>query len=322
MEFLDFQTTLTVAIILTATAVVVFFDYLRRQRRNQPVQFIRAAKPSFKRPTPIFDVPPRDYAPVKKIVAELPPTLPVDPPAETIIPIATPSRPPVERRMERETVTVEMAPPSPSAPSGPAATPIALTLPEFTIDAALWERLISSQPSGRLIASAKHTIEASHKMIQEEPRPAPANNQPKGLIPPSTLEKWFETEQQFTGLVLSIGINENDSSMWHSRGLMQSVGNYIAGLLRAKDYYCRTTYDEFVIVCPGEYGAQAQRRLNHISERLWDYQLRGIGSCSILFSWGSTQVQNQPLADALAAATERMRETKRSAKSALARQAV
>lgn len=353
MELFDFQTTLTVAIILTATAVVVFFDYLRRQRRNQTVQSIKAAKPSSKRPIPIFDGSPLDYAPVKKVAVQLPPNPPVQTPApptlqapaEPLIAVATPSRPHIERRMERETVTVEMAPPSPSAPSAGGATPapLSLTLPEFTIDAALWERLISSQSHGKLIGSVEHhsepvdskpisepppvsrvlnTIEVSYKMVREESRPVPAEDQPQGLIPPSTLEKWLETEEHFTGLVLSIGINESDSSMWHSRGLMQSVGNYIAGLLRAKDYYCRTTYDEFVVVCPGEFGAQAQRRLNHISERLWDYQLRGVGACSILFSWGGTQVENQPLADAVAAATERMRETKRSAKSAHARQAV
>ena len=73
------------------------------------------------------------------------------------------------------------------------------------------------------------------------------------------------------------------------------------------------------MVCPGEQGAQSQRRLNHISERLWDYQLRGIGACSILFSWGGVQVQDQPLAEAIASATERMRETKRTAASPLTR---
>ncbi len=80
------------------------------------------------------------------------------------------------------------------------------------------------------------------------------------------------------------------------------------------------------MVCRGEQGAESQRRMNHISERLWDYQLRDIASCAILFSWGGVQVQDQPLAEAIASATERMRQTKRSGpsgKSALAhRQAV
>ena len=123
--------------------------------------------------------------------------------------------------------------------------------------------------------------------------------------------------------MVSIGINDSDSSMWHSQGLMQSVGTYIAGLLRENDFSCRTAYDEFVMVCHGEQGANSQRRLNYISERLWDYQLRGIGACSILFSWGGVEIQDRPLAEAVASATERMRETKRSGKSSHAqRQAV
>lgn len=349
MDLFDFQTTLTVAVILTATAAVVFFDYLRRRRRTQQPQPIKAAKlVRPQRVTPIFDAPALDYLPAKKVVAERP-----KPPADSLVAVATPSRPPVEPRIERDTVTIEMAPPSPSAPSGQAGTPaqaetssparVALhdfKLPPVTIDAALWERLISSQPKHNLLSSAEadpepagktpppprfsNTIEANYKMIQENHAPvAPAENQPGGMIQQSTLEKWLETEKTFTGLVVSISINDCDSSMGHSRGLMQSVGNYIAGLLRAKDYYCRTGYDEFLIVCPGELGAQSQRRLNHISERLWDYQLRGMGACSILFSWGGVQVENQPLAEAVASATERMRETKRTSKLAVAhRQAV
>lgn len=147
-------------------------------------------------------------------------------------------------------------------------------------------------------------------MIHEDGGDLP-DNQPRGMIQKAALDRWLERELRFSGLVVSIGVNDGDSSMWHTPGLMHSIGNYIAGLLRARDYFCRTGYDEFVIVCPGELGAQSQRRLNHISERLWDYQLRGVGACSVLFSWGGVQVIDHPLAGAVASATERMRETKR-----------
>ena len=167
-----------------------------------------------------------------------------------------------------------------------------IQLPAVTVDAALWERLTSSQPHQNLIS--------------------PANgDHPRGMIQQPALDKLLESREPFTGLVVSIGINDSDSSMWHSVGLMQSVGSHIAGLLTEQDFSCRTAYDEFVMVCPGEQGANSQRRLNHISERLWNYQLRGIGACSILFSWGGVEVQDQPLAEAIASATERMRETKR-----------
>jgi hypothetical protein len=160
-------------------------------------------------------------------------------------------------------------------------------------------------------------------MIREDVHEPVSARQPKGLIQQPVLDELLESEEPFTGLVVSININDNDSSMWHSPGLMQSVGSHIATLLRENDFACRTAYDEFVLVCRGEQGAESQRRLNHISERLWDFQLRGLGAASILFSWGAVQAQDQPLAEAIASAAERMRETKRSgnaAQSALAHQ--
>ncbi len=326
MEFFDLQTTLTVAVILTATAAVVLFDYLRKHRRLQHAPSAGLAEPAWPEPaTPSsnknFDLAPPaplDLAPVLKQAAP-------ESPLEPLIAVATPSRPPVEHRIEQDTVTVKVTLPSPPSDSAEGKLSPAVSLPPFTIDAALWERLISNQPKQKVLPagnaspvitkpdaapSAASPVEPAPHLIREEP--APALSQPGGMIQQPVLEKWIESEQRFTGLVVSIGINDGDSGMWHSRGLMQSVGNYIAGLLKAKDYCCRTSYDEFLMVCPGEQGAQSQRRLNHVSERLWDYQLRGMGACSILFSWGGVQVQDQPLAEAIASATQRMRETKRS----------
>lgn len=320
MEFTDLQMTLTVVVVLTAAAALVWFDYLRKQRQPQQLQRIKLVKtPPLppQRSEKIFVASPLDYPPVKKKLA-------AERSAEPLVGVATASRPPVQPR-ERETLTVEMAPPSPPAPSSSTETqpspaghaglnPQAglntqpFILPPFTIDAVLWERLISSQPKRNLLSSA-------------EVEPEPSDKTPRGMIQQPALEQMLETEISFTGLVVSIGINDSDSSMWHSPGLMQSVGNYIAGLLRENEFSCRTAYDEFLMVCGGEQGAQSQRRLNHISERLWDFQLRGIGACSILFSWGGVQVQDRPLAEAVASATERMRQTKRSGPSAKSAQA-
>lgn len=359
MELFDFQTTLVVALILTATAAVVLFDYVRRHRRlQQPLTAqgpkMRSAQaqgpqekaPQRQAPKPepasplqrssqrIFEAAPPapvEYAPPKRLSDERP--------LEPMVAVAMLSRPIVEPRIPRDTITVEFAPPTPApSPDSPDSKLPAINLPPFTIDAELWERLIASQPKKNMLsagndlpgsdspgndspaAAKSHTaapasaVEPAPYMIFEDQ--APADPQSGGMIQQPVLEKWMETEQRFTGLVVSIGINDADSGMWHSRGLMQSVGAYIAGLLKAKDYCCRTSFDEFVLVCPGEQGAQAQRRLNHVSERLWDYQLRGMGACSILFSWGGVQVKDQPLAEAIASAGERMRETKRSSPAA------
>jgi len=310
MDFTGLQMTLSVLLVLTAAAMLFFFDQRRKPRQHSVARS--------QRPIPIFNSGPLEYAPARKLAAERP--------LEPLVGIVTTFRPTVQMR-ERETVTVEMAPPSPAASASSSSLEApAPTLPAVTIDAVLWERLISSQPRQNLLSADGHaqpidktpaptlgstyTVEAACHTIQ--------NSQPSGMIQPPVLEELLKSEESFTGLVVSIGINDSDSSMWHSQGLMQSVGSYIAGLLREKDFSCRTAYDEFVMVCRGEQGAQSQRRLNQISERLWDFQLRGIGACSILFSWGGVQVQDQPLAEAIASATERMRETKRIGNYALA----
>src|SRR5579863_8509988 len=140
MEIFDLQTTLTVVVILTATTVVVFFDYLRKHRqparasqqpqKSQPAKSLRPQQS-----TRIFEPTPIDYAAAKKLAAERP--------LEPLVAVATPSRPPVEHRIETETVTVQMTPPSPPASSASTETqPSAISLPGFalppiTIDAAL-----------------------------------------------------------------------------------------------------------------------------------------------------------------------------------------
>jgi len=221
---------------------------------------------------------------------------------------------PVQYAPQTREIPVEMASSSPTTPSitrnfqFPAAS-----LPAVTIDTTLLERLTSCQP--------KPAPSASNTLAVAERRGAVPSTVLRGMVQQPQLEELIGHHEPFTGLVISIGINDTDSAMWHGRGLMQSVARHISGLLKESDFASRTAYDEFVVVCRGEQGAQPQRRLNDISERLWDYQLRGIGASSILFIWGAVQVQNQPLAEAIEAANERMRETKRigrAAKSAVA----
>ena len=132
------------------------------------------------------------------------------------------------------------------------------------------------------------------------------------MIQQPVLDELLESEKRFSGLVVSIGINDSDSSMWHSQGLMQSVGNHIAEFAQRKRFLLPHRLRRIRNGVPGRTRRASQRRLNQISERLWDYQLRGIGACSVLFSWGGVEIQDQPLAEAIASATERMRETKRS----------
>ena len=278
MAFTDLQTVLTVLVVLTAAAVMVYLDLRKKQRGRQRERAKNRDAASPRRSFTLFDT--------ERLL-------------EPRVATPTISKPPPVQAVHRETVTVQIN--SPSQGSSPFTS-----LPAFTIDAELWERLIAGMPRNGLLTSGDQKPARAIAVAQP-----PLTGWPAAMIQQPAFQELLDSAEPFSGLVVSIGVNESDSSMWHSLGLMQSVAGCIVGLLREKDFACRTDYDEFVMACPGEHGAQSQRRLNQISERLWDYQLRGIGTCSILFSWGGVEVRDQPLAEAVESAVDRMRQTKR-----------
>jgi hypothetical protein len=297
MEFADLQALLPPMVILTVPGLVIFLNY-RKKQRGQQRQRVRphTAWPG-QRSIMLSEAGPLEYALARELAAERP----LEPLAATPTVSEPPTVPhaPAPETETTQTVTIQMTSPA----DGASPSQAAVSLPDVTIDAELWERLLASVTNEPF----------NPEPVREKPAPAiaVAPAWPTGMIEQPVFQNLLDGGELFSGLVVSIGINESDSSMWHSRGLMQSVGSCIAELLREKDFSCRTAYDEFIVVCRGEGGAESQRRLNHISERLWNYQLRGIGACSILFSWGGVQVQDQPLAEAVASAVERMRQTKR-----------
>jgi hypothetical protein len=186
----------------------------------------------------------------------------------------------------------------------------ALQLQPVTVDEFLFDLLVSGR-STKDFANSRESAPRPSLETQFEVIPAVTQvATPHGMIDQATLGKVVAIGKPFTGVAVAICVNDDESDR-RSEGQLQWVCTYISGLLSEHEFACRTAKEEFLIVCPGVRGAEAQRRLNDISERLWDFQLRGIGTYSILFSWGGVEVQNQPLADAIASATERMRLTKR-----------
>jgi hypothetical protein len=183
-------------------------------------------------------------------------------------------------------------------PEGPSPSQAPPPHPAATIDAFLWQHL----GDGFLW---KHL--ATEKPVPLELTPSATASLPTGMCDQAALQPFLDTDFPFTGLVVLVGIaNSRTPSREHP------AQPFIEGLLCPADFACRFGKDEFLIICPGLRGAEAQRRLNEISERLWNFQLRGQGSFSVLFSWGGIGVENEPLSDAIASATERMQQTKRS----------
>jgi hypothetical protein len=173
---------------------------------------------------------------------------------------------------------------------------------EFLFDLLVSGRSMQDFPGGPGLPA----VEAQFEVIQ-----APADMpMPRGMIDCGTLRRLITSGTHFTGVAISISMNEDETGR-RTEGHMEWVCAYIAGLLNDHDFACRTGKEDFLIVCPGAQGPEAQNRLNDVSERLWEFQLRGIGTHTVRFNWGGVEVQNRPLVQAIASATERMRVTKR-----------
>jgi GGDEF domain-containing protein len=205
---------------------------------------------------------------------------------------------------EKEIVPVAVA----SAPEPVAETRSSNSLPEVHVDSFLWESLFAqSQPAAPV--STRQLFE-----VIQGTGAASESWTPRGMQEQAAFTRLVDSRKPFSGLAVSIGVNENDGRQVENKDLLNAIADYVSTLLRDRDFGCRIGADEFVLVCPGELGADAQRRLSQISERLFDYQLRCIGSFSILFSSGGVDVDQEPLVDAVNGAMERMIQTRRSRK--------
>jgi GGDEF domain-containing protein len=178
------------------------------------------------------------------------------------------------------------------------------------VDGFLWE------PEAPAPSSACRVMDRSEVrqgvVIDVTPIPPNQHLVPTGMFNQWPLEVFLRMNKPFTGLVVLIDLTRTHRQPSHDEGVLQLVTACVAGLLGENDFGCRTTEDEFVMICPGQQGAHAQRRLNQISEQLWEFQQREHGACSLLFSWGGIGAQQKPLSDAVAAAVHRMNQLNRS----------
>lgn len=191
--------------------------------------------------------------------------------------------------------------------------PERVDMPPVKVDPFILKRLASNQPAVQARAG-----------ISPQLAPEPANSEaissgawnelqiPAGMFHRAALQGLLEIYQPFTGLVVSIGVDQK-GGIPRSKNL-QWVADHIAGLLGQNDFACQIADQEFLIICPGERGAEAKRRFNHIVERLWDFQLRQLAELSVSLTSGGAGVENGSLAEAIASATQRMYQIKRPGK--------
>ena len=140
---------------------------------------------------------------------------------------------------------------------------------------------------------------------------------PTGLFEGQEFTELMTEAPAFSGIAVSIRINDYAAvkpKLGSVEGIeaMNGLSNLIRSLLREdRDFAGRAQEDEYVLLFPGEIGDEGQRRLFHLSERLWDFQLRSLGGLALMLSWGGIEVQDEPVSEAVAAARGRLEESRR-----------
>ncbi len=262
--------------------------------------------------------------PARKCVEEpkpepAPVAVPLPEPAQPAEAAAEPSNDDIRNILRRALATRSRGtglPASRSAETGAEATPTTTdepptSLPRFdTHDAFLWsaepqvvlERVEDPPRRFQVITGAAQSAGSLEATL------------PAGMHDYAVLERAIATGKGFNGLVMSIGVSEIDGRNSQNADVMTSIGFFVKGLLNDGEFACRSAQDEFLMISPALEKSEAQRRLDQIAEQLWDYQLRGVSTWSLLFSWGGVDVYQTRLSEAIAMAAERMTQTRRGRK--------
>ncbi len=130
---------------------------------------------------------------------------------------------------------------------------------------------------------------------------------PPGFHDYSVFAEALSSQAAFRGTVVALSVTGADES-----GTLKEIEDFLRSLLTPADFACRSGKDEFLLILPGETGAASQRRLQYISQRLWDYQIRSVARQPVMFSWGAADMSAVQLREVVSAARDRMWQTRRS----------
>ncbi len=185
----------------------------------------------------------------------------------------------------------------------PAATADPLAAAERAHD--VWPEIVIK------FGEARQALEA-RKMENDPVRAAAANTSRRtGIQDASVLEGELAARKNFRGLVMIVGINDYEALRTRREFRKSEVDWLFESQLENKYLACRTGDGEIVFLFDGVTGQQARSRSTGVSESLWDFQLRHIGSFMIDFSWGAYESAGEPLGVCLENARDEMRSTRR-----------
>lgn len=176
-------------------------------------------------------------------------------------------------------------------------------------------------PSETLLLEA--VVEAEEGSTEETPdeEVTPETVFPRGLIGADIWSGVLGDERPFNGVVFCVGLSDY-SRILEAHGqpavdqVTKSLLTLFESIVTESGLATQASQDTFVLIFRDERGAIGQRRINGLSERLWDYQLRNLGSTSIFFSWGAVEVEAETVRVAYFAAVERMNQSRRSRRGA------
>ncbi|HVO99896.1 MAG TPA: hypothetical protein VMT15_17610 [Bryobacteraceae bacterium] len=320
----ELQIFVSLTVILGAACVALICDFLKgnneqlrelvielKVRRDEDSRRVQPSAPAVRIPQAVESVKPMDQAKPKEHIAE------------------PPAAPPARRRkinaealaaMERgaalassggrprsaEPVAADAKPASrPVEAASKAEAPKSAASPVKKDWSAILSRTGAERPrAGRDLLAA--VVAATNSAA------SPAGiSLPEGFQDGYVLHQLVQSHQPVSGLVVSIGINAGRNA---DGSRPEAVNEVIQSLIGPHDFAAQSGADEYLLIYPEEHGASAQRRLSQIAQQLWDFQIRSLGSIEILFSWGGLEVQSESIEEAIASASERMRETKRGRK--------
>ncbi len=193
--------------------------------------------------------------------------------------------------------------------------PAALNHPELTFSEGL-DRLTASTARPEPPASFFEGDAPSLEEFQEL-------SLPPGLHDKSTFAPLIDTGKSVSGVVIYAGLNDyakltEGKTKQQIDELLHPATKLIASIVRDKDFAARVSEDTWLMVFCGELGNAAQRRIDAVSEKFWDFQLRNLGQAALTFSTGAVQVEKESLTDAVAAAKERMEQLRNKGKGSAA----
>jgi hypothetical protein len=300
------QIFVSLMVILGAAFVALICDFLKgnNERLRELTIELRVRREEEQRHAQTMSA--RTAAPVKR--APAPASVEAPAQAEKRIAAAPPRRASAEAlaAMERGARLAGAPRPKTAAAQPPTPPPQREVIPASPVTVA--EKPAPARKDwGAILArrSQPATIETK-PVVTEKPIEIPA-----GFHEGQVLSGLIQKHPPVTGLVVSIGVSTTSKT---GAAVPEQVTSLVRSLIGPDDFACPSGPDEFLLIYPRLNGAAAQRQLSRVAQQLWDFQLRSLGSTSILFSWGGVEVAAESLDEAIASASERMQETRRGRK--------